>query len=165
MQKYRLHTRRPSPSPQSTGTGAPQLVVLGGIWVPSEYAAAHHAGAPSLYSAHPGHVNSPHYPVPQEYYSAVAPQPQGHHQLHNHTLHQQLHMYKQPSLQTQSSPQSDIRGNTNDQSESIEDGKSENSTSWKADSDGATENGREEKGLVLREDGEESNESDITLKF
>lgn len=165
LQKYRLHTRRPSPSPQSTGTGAPQLVVLGGIWVPSEYAAAHHGGAPSLYGAHPGHVNSPHYPVPQDYYSAVAPQAQGHHQLHNHTLHQQLHMYKQPSSQTQSSPHSDIRGNTNDQSESIEDGKSENSTSWKADSEGAAENGREEKGLVLREDGEESNESDITLKF
>ncbi|CAM6051287.1 unnamed protein product [Sphagnum compactum] len=38
LQKYRLHTRRPSPSPQS-------LVVLGGIWVPPEYAAVAAAAA------------------------------------------------------------------------------------------------------------------------
>ncbi|KAL2929378.1 Myb family transcription factor EFM [Bienertia sinuspersici] len=50
LQKYRLHTRRPSPSPQTAGGGAPQLVVLGGIWVPPEYAtaaAAAHGGAPT----------------------------------------------------------------------------------------------------------------------
>jgi len=42
MQKYRLHTRRPSPSPQAAGGGQPppQLVVLGGIWVPPKYAAS-----------------------------------------------------------------------------------------------------------------------------
>ncbi|ERM97082.1 myb family transcription factor EFM [Amborella trichopoda] len=34
LQKYRLHTRRPSPTPQAVPTPAPQLVVLGGIWVP-----------------------------------------------------------------------------------------------------------------------------------
>lgn len=31
--KYHLHTKRPSPSPPSTNPQAPQLVVIGGIWV------------------------------------------------------------------------------------------------------------------------------------
>lgn len=66
------------------------------------------------------------------------------------------------SSRAQGSPESDVRGGTGDRSESIEDGKSEGS-SWKADSGG--ENGGERKGLVVREDGEESNGSDITLKF
>lgn len=42
LQKYRLHTRRPGPTPiPSTGASqAPQFVVVGGIWVPPpEYAA------------------------------------------------------------------------------------------------------------------------------
>ncbi|GFY98312.1 homeodomain-like superfamily protein [Actinidia rufa] len=56
LQKYRLHTRRPSPSPQATGAPTPQLVVLGGIWVPPEYASAAHGGAPpTLYSTHTNH--------------------------------------------------------------------------------------------------------------
>ncbi|KAH6763000.1 hypothetical protein C2S52_020433 [Perilla frutescens var. hirtella] len=41
LQKYRLHTRRPSPSIQNNNnnnTQAPQFVVVGGIWVPPEYA-------------------------------------------------------------------------------------------------------------------------------
>jgi hypothetical protein len=46
LQKYRLHTRRPSPSPQSVSQQPPpQLVVLGGIWVPPEYAAVAAAAA------------------------------------------------------------------------------------------------------------------------
>ncbi|CAK9172268.1 unnamed protein product [Ilex paraguariensis] len=161
LQKYRLHTRRPCPSPQPTA--APRLVVLGGIWVPQEYAAAHGAPQAALYGAHPTTHASLHYcapPVPQEFYPAPAPPSQPHHQLHHHNLHHQLHMYKLPS-QTHSSPDSDVRG-TGDRSESIEDGKSE-SSSWKADSGG--ENGGDRKILVLREDGEESNGSDITLKF
>ncbi|KAJ7516654.1 hypothetical protein O6H91_22G066300 [Diphasiastrum complanatum] len=40
LQKYRLHTRRPSPVLQAADTPSPQLVVLGGIWVSPEYAAA-----------------------------------------------------------------------------------------------------------------------------
>ncbi|KAF0923302.1 hypothetical protein E2562_005263 [Oryza meyeriana var. granulata] len=46
LQKYRLHTRRPSSTGQSSGAGAaappaPQFVVVGSIWVPpQEYAAA-----------------------------------------------------------------------------------------------------------------------------
>ncbi|XP_030548784.1 transcription factor HHO2-like [Rhodamnia argentea] len=41
LQKYRLHTRRPSPTIQHNGSSqAPQFVVVGGIWVqPPEYAA------------------------------------------------------------------------------------------------------------------------------
>lgn len=152
LQKYRLHTRRPSPSPQAAGAAAPQLVVLGGIWVPPEYATAAHTGGPTLYGAHPPSHTSPHYcgpPVPQDFYGAPA---QPHHQLHHHSLHHQLHMYK-ASPQTQSSPDSDMRG-AGDRSESIEDGKSE-SSSWKGESG---ENGGERKGLVtLRDDGEESN--------
>ncbi|KAL0372585.1 UNVERIFIED_CONTAM: Transcription factor HHO3 [Sesamum calycinum] len=40
LQKYRLHTRRPSPSiPNTTATKQPpQFVVVGGLWVPPEYA-------------------------------------------------------------------------------------------------------------------------------
>lgn len=57
-----------------------------------------------------------------------------------------------------------MRGNTTNPSESIEDGKSE-SSSWKAGSEGTTKNGRDKKALMPKEDREESNESDITLKF
>ncbi|KAK4604284.1 hypothetical protein RGQ29_012686 [Quercus rubra] len=167
LQKYRLHTRRPSPSPQAAGAPTPQLVVLGGIWVPPEYAtaAAAHSGASALYGAHPGSHAPPHYcasPVPQDYYGAPPPPPPTHHQLHHHTLHHQLHVYKTTS-QAHSSPESDVRG-TGDRSESIEDGKSD-SGSWKGES-GENNGMRERKGLVaLREDGEESNGSGITLKF
>lgn len=40
LQKYRLHTRRPSSAvPNNVNQQAPQFVVVGGIWVPPEYAA------------------------------------------------------------------------------------------------------------------------------
>ncbi|XP_042025507.1 transcription factor HHO3-like isoform X2 [Salvia splendens] len=40
LQKYRLHSRRPSPSIQNNNSSqATQFVVVGGIWVPPEYAA------------------------------------------------------------------------------------------------------------------------------
>ncbi|KAK6945032.1 SANT/Myb domain [Dillenia turbinata] len=165
LQKYRLHTRRPSPSPQAAGTPTPQLVVLGGIWVPPEYATAAavaHGGATTIYGAHPPAQPPPHFcappPVPQEFYP-----PQPHHpQLVHHNMHHQLHVYK-ASSQAHSSPDSDVRGN-GDRSESIEDGKSE-SSSWKGGESGG-ENGGERKGQVARrEDREESNGSEITLKF
>ncbi|KAK6133406.1 hypothetical protein DH2020_032870 [Rehmannia glutinosa] len=165
LQKYRLHTRRPSPSPQSAVTAAPQVVVLGGIWVPQEYAAAAaaHGGAAqaaALYGAHgptTTHHVSPSYcppapPVPQEMYPAIAPPPPNpNYQMHHHAaaVHHQ---------QRNSSPESGIQGGAGDPSESIEDGKSE-SGSWKADSGG--ENGGERR----RVEGEESNASVVTLKF
>ncbi|XP_073135362.1 transcription factor HHO3-like [Henckelia pumila] len=40
LQKYRLHMRRPGPTIQNNHPQAPQFVVVGGIWVPPEYAAA-----------------------------------------------------------------------------------------------------------------------------
>ncbi|XP_057505611.1 myb family transcription factor EFM-like isoform X2 [Actinidia eriantha] len=154
LQKYRLHTRRPSPSPQATGAPTPQLVVLGGIWVPPEYASAAHGGAPpTLYSTHPTTHAPPHYctsQVPQEYYTA--PAAAAHHQLHHHALHHQLHMYHHGS------PESDVRDGGN-MSESMEDGKSESGSGG--------ENGRgERKGLAtLRDEREESKGSEITLTF
>ncbi|XWS70638.1 hypothetical protein CRYUN_Cryun03dG0063900 [Craigia yunnanensis] len=171
LQKYRLHTRRPSPSPQAAGAPTPHLVVLGGIWVPPEYAtaaAAAHSGASTLYGAHhPAAAHAPpHFcasPVPQEFYTPAATPAPPPPQLHHHTFHHQLHMYKATS-QAHSSPESDVRG-TGDRSESIEDGKSE-SSSWKCESGDNGGDGDQRKGLaVLREEGEESNGSEITLKF
>ncbi|XP_024960776.1 myb family transcription factor EFM [Cynara cardunculus var. scolymus] len=177
LQKYRLHTRRPSPSPQSAGNAAPQLVVLGGIWVPPEYATA--AGAQTLYTTHPNATTTnTHYctqQLPQDFYPTPVlppPQPPHHHHHHHNTttttnLHHQLHhMYKPSSHTTQSQPDSNGRGGTTttttgggNRSESIEDGKSESGGSWKADSGGET------KALILRDECEESNGSEITLKF
>ncbi|KAL5729465.1 hypothetical protein ACHQM5_002411 [Ranunculus cassubicifolius] len=152
LQKYRLHTRRPSPSHQGAGNQAPQLVVLGSIWVPPEYAnAAHGTGGPTLYPAS-------HYSVPQEFYPG--PPHQLHHTIHHPHPHHQAHLYK-TSSRTHSSPESDTQ-DAGDRSESIEDGKSE-SGSWKGDSG---ENGGERRGLAsLRDEGDESNENQITLKF
>ncbi|KAE8729709.1 U1 small nuclear ribonucleoprotein 70 kDa-like [Hibiscus syriacus] len=171
LQKYRLHTRRPSPSPQAPGAPTPQLVVLGGIWVPPDYAtaaAAAHGGAPTLYGAHHPVASHapPHFcasPVPQEFYTtaAAATPALNSPQLHHHTLQHQLHIYKATS-QAHSLPELDLRGD-GDRSESIENGKSE-SSSWKGES--GDNSGDQRKGLAaLREEGEESNGSEITLKF
>ncbi|KAI6679411.1 hypothetical protein NL676_033292 [Syzygium grande] len=180
LQKYRLHTRRPSPSPQAAGTAGPQLVVLGGIWVPPDYAtaaaaAAAHGSTPQLYGAHPTGHASPHYctppTMPQEFYSTAAAvahhEVVHHHPLHGH--HHQIQLYKGTSHpQPQSSPESGMRdGGGDGQSESIEDGKSE-SSSWKGDSGDHVNNGGDQrKGLItMRDDNnEESNGSEITLKF
>ncbi|KAJ9551000.1 hypothetical protein OSB04_015045 [Centaurea solstitialis] len=127
LQKYRLHTRRPSPSPQSAGNAAPHLVVLGGIWVPPEYATA--AGAQTLYTTHPnGTTTNTHYctsqQLSQEFYPTPAvlppPQPLHHHHNHhnaaaaNHHHHQLHHMYNKPSSHTttHSLPESNGRGGT-----------------------------------------------------
>lgn len=158
LQKYRLHTRRPSPS--QTGPAAPQLVVLGGIWVPPEYAtAAAHSAAPTLYGAHPSsHAPPPHYcaatPVPQEFYTAAPPQPLLPPPPPHHNALHHLHMYK-AAPHGHGSPESDVPGG-GERSESIEDGKSE-SSSWKGES-GEIDGER-------KRIGEESNGSDITLKF
>ncbi|KAK1437526.1 hypothetical protein QVD17_03319 [Tagetes erecta] len=168
LQKYRLHTRRPSPSPQSTGNATPQLVVLGGIWVPPEYATAA-AGAQTLYTTH---TNSNHL-TPQEFYPnhiLPPPPPPLHHHIHHHNgnLHHHNHIYKTSSNTTQSLQESNGRGGTTttaggNRSESIEDGKSESGGSWKAESGGG--GGGETKVLMVREECEESNGSEVTLKF
>ncbi|KAK7411235.1 hypothetical protein VNO78_02668 [Psophocarpus tetragonolobus] len=158
LQKYRLHTRRPTPSLQPGGQ-APQLVVLGGIWVPPEYATAAavtHSGGPTLYGPHPtSHVSPSHYCATTPIVSSLSLPPP---QLDDHSFHHHhFHMYK-TAPQTRSSPESDVRSG-GDRSESIEDGKSE-SGSWKGESG-------EKKGLATLRDqeGEESNGSEITLKF
>ncbi|XP_068648798.1 myb family transcription factor EFM-like [Aristolochia californica] len=157
LQKYRLHTRRPSPAPQAPTNSTPQLVVLGGIWVPPEYAtaAAAHGAGPAIYGAHPASHASTHYctqpPVAQDFYPALP-----------HALHPNLHHAYKVSSQAHNLPESDVR-RLGDRSESIEDGKSE-SSSWKGDS-GDNDGGGPKGLLSLRDDGEESNGSEITLKF
>ncbi|XP_073126251.1 myb family transcription factor EFM-like [Henckelia pumila] len=156
LQKYRLHTRRPSPNSQSS-PATPQVVVLGGIWVPPEYAAAAvaHGGAQAtaLYGAH---TNAAHHMSPvfcsapphvaHEIYPAIAapPQPPNHHIHHHH----QLHVYNNKP-QGNNSPDSDAQGGgAGDQSESIEDGKSE-SGSWKADSGGERKKPEGEESVIM----------------
>ncbi|KAI4377123.1 hypothetical protein MLD38_014807 [Melastoma candidum] len=176
LQKYRLHTRRPSPSPQTGAAAPPQLVVLGGIWVSSEYAtaaaaaAAHGtAPAPAIYGAHPSaHVASSHYCAPpavsQEFYAAPPPPTATHHEIVHHRRHQQQ---LNGALPAQNSPESGTRGRAGDRSESIEDGKSE-SSSWKGgDSGGENNNGCGVSESKARDDNDqlEGNGSEITLKF
>ena len=161
IQKYRLHTRRPSPSPQEAGAPAPHLVVLGGIWVPPEYATAvaAHSGGPTLYGTHAAsHAPPPLFcappPASQDFFSAVAAPPPP---LHHQTLRHQLQLFK-PTPQVNSSPESDFKG-SRDRSESIEDGKSE-SSSWKGES-GENDGGERKGRAALREEGEESNGSKV----
>ncbi|GAB2216014.1 hypothetical protein Droror1_Dr00023781 [Drosera rotundifolia] len=168
LQKYRLHTRRPSPNPQAAGALAPQLVVLGGIWVPPEYATAAtaHAGGPTIYSGHPASQVPQQFlppPGPQEFYPVAPPDQSLLHHRHPN-IHHQLHIYK-TSSQTHSFPETEARGTgpTGNRSESIEDGKSD-SSSWRGESGG--EDGAEKKKMTIARNGdEESNGSEITLKF
>ncbi|XP_051134841.1 myb family transcription factor EFM-like [Andrographis paniculata] len=176
LQKYRLHTRRPSPSSQAAVTAGPQVVVLGGIWVPPEYAAAAaaaHGGAPgaALYGAHAAASTAHHHVPPplcapppprQEIYPAIAAAaaPHSNSVLHHSLHHHNLQYNKPPLMQKNASPESGVRGGgaAGDPSESIEDGKSE-SGSWKADSGGGGGDARQ------RLDGEDSNASVVSLKF
>jgi hypothetical protein len=78
VQKYRLHTRRP-PVPPTPATAAPQLVVLGGIWVPPEYA-AHQEYYPSSAAVHHPASDMVHRPAaalppPHAYKAAMASSP------------------------------------------------------------------------------------------
>ncbi|KAJ4752286.1 Two-component response regulator [Rhynchospora pubera] len=121
LQKYRLHTRRPIQATQPPAAAAPQLVVLGGIWVPPEYATS--AATPTIYGAHPG--PPPHYcpaaPVgPQEFYAsqatavAVPPLHQQHH------LRQGINAVSVAGYKNRTgSPEAEVRSG-GDRSESIE---------------------------------------------
>ncbi|KAL8129559.1 hypothetical protein V2J09_018714 [Rumex salicifolius] len=153
LQKYRLHTRRPGPSPQGPGSAGPQLVVLGGIWVPPEYAtAAHHHH--TIYTAQPTAQVGPHYcpppGIPQEFYPPPLPPPPLH-----HNQRRQVQLYKASTSQGHSSHDSHAGRGERDQSESIEDGKSESSS---GDQDC---NINERKKLA----DEESHGSDVILRF
>ncbi|GLJ30708.1 hypothetical protein SUGI_0608570 [Cryptomeria japonica] len=183
LQKYRLHTRRPSPSPQTSASQAPQLVVLGGIWVPPDYAAAAAHQAPGLYSPLSNTTTShsqSHYcqsPMPQEYYSQANQSSQlQRSQLtyceQHHTPSQSLSSPQGPLQLTGQS--SGARGTSADggREESVGDGKSE-SSSWKGEENGqngeATNMGSS---LSLRKplqsvdgDDEDSRGSETALKF
>ncbi|CAN1764985.1 Myb family transcription factor EFM [Linum perenne] len=187
LQKYRLHTRRPSPSPQVSGGPPHQLVVLGGIWVPPEYASTH-GGAHAFYgaaaTAAAPHPSQSHFcaaapsSVTQDYYTAQAlPPPNStlspHHHLHHHAAaalnrhhHQQIQLYKaSPSSHPHSSGQdSEDRAAGGERSESIEDGKSE-SGSWKAGESGDNAAAGGERKDREEEEEEECNRREITLKF
>ncbi|XP_022961176.1 myb family transcription factor EFM-like [Cucurbita moschata] len=156
LQKYRLHTRRPGPTLQASGPPAAQLVVLGlgGLWVPPEYAAAAGAATPSaLYGPPPSSHQASHFYTPHLHHASL----QHHHQVQLYT--------GAPAQVTQSSPESEVR-NTAERSESFEEEKS-GSSSWRIE---GGENGDERikgRGSCGRrsEEGEESNRSEITLKF
>lgn len=161
LQKYRLHTRRPSPSPPSTNPQAPQLVVLGGIWVPPEYAA--HAAAVAqqgqggIYNPLPKTLPCPpqsHYCQPaisqgHEYYCQMNPAASKLQLHHSVYCDQQQEEQQQTPSQSQNSPQgplqcngqsSGARGTSADagREESVgEDGKSD-SSSWKEEDSGET---------------------------
>lgn len=66
LQKYRLHTRRPSPSVRNNNNQqAPQFVVVGGIWVPPpDFAAMAKATEGSTRSA-PIEIYAPKAALPQ----------------------------------------------------------------------------------------------------
>lgn len=129
-------------------------MVLGGIWVPPEYAAAHGA----IYGAHPGAAHYCPPPVPQDYYPAPP--------------HQHYQSYNKASSQTDSSPESDNReaGETSESMEEVEQeggGKSESGGSWRGR---GKEEGMVAKGLLSLKDGGGEDEGDshgsgITLKF
>ncbi|KZV20625.1 hypothetical protein F511_22039 [Dorcoceras hygrometricum] len=79
LQKYRLHTRRPSPSIQNNSNSqqTPQLVVLaGGIWVSPEYAAAMATTGTSVEASGvatpPPGIYTPIASVPQPFREATA---------------------------------------------------------------------------------------------
>ncbi|KAK1259625.1 Two-component response regulator ARR18 [Acorus gramineus] len=128
LQKYRLHTRRPSPSPQAQTTSGPQLVVLGGIWVPHDYATA--AAGPAIYGPHytvpgPHSPQAAHYTA-QEFYPALPPPPP----LPAHQAH-----YPRPKHHRRNSMSTESDGGC--RSESIEEeGKSESSEKGEEDSEG-----------------------------
>nr|KJB64833.1 hypothetical protein B456_010G067300 [Gossypium raimondii] len=157
LQKYRLHTRRPSLSPQPAGPQRPSLIATA--------VANTNSAALTLYGAH-HHPAAPHFPphfcaspVPQEFYTATTIATPA---LSQRLLHHQLHL---GPIHNHSSPESDINGAGN-HSESIEDNKSE-SGSWKGESGDNGSDRDQRKGLAALTfgEGEESNGCDITLKF
>ncbi|KAG5603771.1 hypothetical protein H5410_025263 [Solanum commersonii] len=77
LQKYRLHTRRPSPSSiHNNNQQPPQFVVVGGIWVPPPEYTAMAAAAPAASGEASGVANS------NGIYAPIATHPKG--PLHDH---------------------------------------------------------------------------------
>ncbi|KAB2024149.1 hypothetical protein ES319_D06G067500v1 [Gossypium barbadense] len=154
--EVKSHLQKAKSKSTTSWTPTSQLVVLGGIWVPSEYATAvanTNSAALTLYGAH-HHPAAPHLPphfcaspVPQEFYTATTIATPA---LLQRLLHHQLHL-----------------GGAGNHSESIEDNKFE-SGSWKGESGDNGSDRDQRKGLAaltFGEEGEERNGCDITLKF
>ncbi|OAY77588.1 myb family transcription factor EFM [Ananas comosus] len=168
LQKYRLHTRRPIPAPPASAAAAPQLVVLGGIWVPPEYATT--AAGPAIYGAHPGPAHYCTAPVPQDFYptaTGVAPLP--HHQIHP-ALHRSAATATVSAVPTayrghRGSPESDMRSGGEQSMESIEDEEEEE------EEEGGEQRAAEEEGdegVAVEEAmkaGEGDGGDDVALKF
>jgi len=135
LQKYRLHTRRlPSSScPQAIGTvtQAPQLVVLGGIWVPPEYAAHHGHAAPELYTTLPNITTQSQ---AARYYRQRPPPIDG------NPLQEFCTSYSRNHVESSSQPQSDgsPQSSSSMSMEADQDGKSGQSIhgSWKGKDNG-----------------------------
>jgi hypothetical protein len=121
VQKYRLHTRRSSSSPQSsTGAQSPQLVVLGGIWVPPKYTLPASHPSPSVHDSSTGHPSQP----TQFYQTAALPQDHYLACISNGTSEAPVQMHRQPLFESQ---QAASQSQTSPQVQA----KSLNSTSYK----------------------------------
>lgn len=107
LQKYRLHTRRPSPTSQTSAQHSPQLVVLGGIWMPAAHAAAAAAQqAPALFNS----AQQPHLcqtPLSQDLYSQLGSPGQMH--LHSTIYCDQHCDQRNNAAHSQSSPQGPLQ--------------------------------------------------------
>uniref|UniRef100_A0ACD5VBQ5 Uncharacterized protein n=1 Tax=Avena sativa TaxID=4498 RepID=A0ACD5VBQ5_AVESA len=152
LQKYRLHTRRPMPAPSAPPAGAPQLVVLGGIWMPPDYA-TQGAGPAAIYGAHA--ASQAHYTAAvsaQEYYQSAAAA--AHHMQHQHhpaaaMVHHRAVAPPQPAYKVHpvsaGSPGSEGRGSGGgggrERSESIDEEGEERDEEDEEDDDGMAANG------------------------
>ncbi|KAL3336702.1 hypothetical protein AABB24_029389 [Solanum stoloniferum] len=96
LQKYRLHTRRPSPSSiHNNNQQPPQFVVVGGIWVPPPEYAAMAAAAPAASGEASGVANS------NGIYAPIATHPKG--PLHDHASGGTLRQHNKSSRSERSS--------------------------------------------------------------
>ncbi|KAG1335527.1 putative transcription factor NIGTH1 [Cocos nucifera] len=111
-----------SQAPQASVAAAPQLVVLGSIWVPPEYATSAAGAGPAIYGAHAAQAHYCPQPLPQELYAAPPPP---HHHHHHHHLHPPLHRSTAATAAASAyknrlgSPESEVRSG-GERSESIE---------------------------------------------
>lgn len=101
LQKYRLHTRRPSPSSihNNNNQQPPQFVVVGGIWVPPPEYASMAAGAPVASGDASGVANS------NGIYAPIATHPKG--PLHDHVSGGTLRQHNNKSSRSERSSERD----------------------------------------------------------
>ncbi|XP_055809756.1 transcription factor HHO3 [Solanum dulcamara] len=114
LQKYRLHTRRPSPSSIHNNhlhQSPPQFMVVGGIWVPPpEYAAAIAAAAPAASGEASGVANS------NGIYAPIATHPKG--PLHDHASGGTLKQLRQHNKKSSRSGQHNKKSSRSERDDS-----------------------------------------------